>query len=936
MDEVKGAEYCKRAADQGDADGQLSFGFLHENGVGVAQDSAKAAEYFRLSAEQGNPGGQVHFALSLESGTGAQRDLAKAADYFRLAAAQGDSDGQCRYAVYLQKWLCMTRDFERAAGYFKMAADQGNSTGQWQYGLCLLKGRGVPENAIKATEYFRLSASQGNSIGQLRFGECLEEGQGIAKDIEQAAAYYKLSADQDAARGQYNYGACLENGRGVDRDVVRAAQQYKQAANQGDKHAQFAYSHCLEEGIGVARDVAAAVRYCELSAMQGHRNAQRRILERLNNQLPVPLPILERDEVLRQWEHPKLCTAMPGYRTSRIVDLSKLKPIRFREMQLPFTHFGCCLICRTITELADGVHAAVEDLNADAQILSLHNFLSDDETEIGTVLLIKEPTIRYGNPSTAVIDVQSPSDFLILNESDPTVLADTLFYKPCSLTIPELMSLGKRCFKGKQFWKSLRYYDLAIVLDQDNSALLWKKAKSLFRIGRFFEAYKHAKASLCNREKCLRFLAQSAYGMRQWQLARDHYRLLIEIPSSRDFAICELEKCEQRIRESETGEYDICTMLEMTRHSILTRQPLFFDLSDYIGPISVVDIVGKGKGVVAAADIKEGTLLLAEKAFAINHNEEHRMLFGSGLTNTVNIIRTIQLSPHRTSELYSLYPGPDIDRDEQLPDGIIDITRIHMIERMNSFSWENELFYPMKDLQRDGCGRACVLWITASFLNHSCLANAHRLMFGDIIMLLAGRDIPKGEEVTISYLSGTWESPENLERLRKWVSNCDCPLCQAVRPHEDRIRELVEAAARPEVRIRVYEEIQRMCREWPIKPFIGQLLTSIGNDFNMRREWEEAAKYHELACQESERFDLQVEAAFCQVEMLLKVGGRRRATEVIAKVYERVRRFGGLDFDTFLWLYQPLVKRHCSPPDDAFMIEARQAWSSGCARRRPD
>jgi hypothetical protein len=256
----------------------------------------------------------------------------------------------------------------------------------------------------------------------------------VAKDIEQAAAYYKLSGDQDTARGQYNYGACLENGRGVVRDGVRAAQQYKQAANQGDKHAQFAYSHCLTEGIGVAQDVAAAVRYCEPSAMQGHRNAQRRILERLNNQLPVPLPILERDEVLRQWEHPKLCTTMPGYRTSRIVNLSKLKPIRFREMQLPFTHFGCCLICRTITELADEVHAAVEDLKSDAQILSLHNFLSDGETEIGTVLFIKEPTIKYGNPSTAVIDVQTPTDFLILNEFDRTFLADILFYKPCSLT----------------------------------------------------------------------------------------------------------------------------------------------------------------------------------------------------------------------------------------------------------------------------------------------------------------------------------------------------------------------------------------------------------------------------------------------------------------------------------------------------------------------
>jgi tetratricopeptide (TPR) repeat protein len=710
----------------------------------------------------------------------------------------------------------MDQNLERAAGYFKMAADQGNSTGQWQYGLCLQKGRGIPENVIKAAEYFRLSAAQGNSIGQLRFGECLEKGNGVVKDIEQAAAYYKLSADQGNARSQYNYGACLENGHGVDRNVARAVQQYKLAADRGDKHAQFAYSHCLEDGIGVTRDVAAAARYCELSAKQGNRKAELKLMEKLNNQEPAQLPILGRDEVLRQWEHPKLCTTMSGYRTSKVVNLSELKPIRFREMQRPFTHVGCYLICRTITELVGGVHAAVEDLNADAQILSLHNFMSDDETEIGTILLIKEPTIKYGNLSTAVVDVQSPSDFIILNESDPTFLADTLFYQPCCLTIPELISLGKKCFKTEQFWKSLRHYDLAIILDQGNLALLWKKAKLLFRRGRFFEAYEHAKASICSHEKCLRLMAQSAYGMRKWQLAKEYYQSLTQIPSSHDFAICELEKCEQRIQESMTGEYDIRTMLKLTRDSILTRQALFFDVSDYVGPISVVDIRGKGKGLVATVDIKEGTLLLAEKAFAIGHNDDHRMLFGTGLTNMVNIIRTIRLSPHRTSELYSLYPGPDIDRNEHLPDGIIDITRIHMIERMNSFNWENELFYPMKDLQRDGCARACVLWITASFLNHSCVANTHRLMFGDIIVLLASRDIPKGEEVTISYLYGTWESPENLEKLQKWVPNCDCPLCQAVRPNGDRIRELVEVATGTEARVRLDEEIQRVCRDWAV------------------------------------------------------------------------------------------------------------------------
>ena len=55
QDHKQAAEYCRLAAEQGDAEGQLYLGGCYDNGRGVDQDHKQAAEYYRLAAEQGYP-----------------------------------------------------------------------------------------------------------------------------------------------------------------------------------------------------------------------------------------------------------------------------------------------------------------------------------------------------------------------------------------------------------------------------------------------------------------------------------------------------------------------------------------------------------------------------------------------------------------------------------------------------------------------------------------------------------------------------------------------------------------------------------------------------------------------------------------------------------------------------------------------------------------
>jgi TPR repeat protein len=49
-----------------------------ESGLGIEGDLIRGAEYYRLSAEQGNAVGQYNFAVCLENGTGTGTDLTMA------------------------------------------------------------------------------------------------------------------------------------------------------------------------------------------------------------------------------------------------------------------------------------------------------------------------------------------------------------------------------------------------------------------------------------------------------------------------------------------------------------------------------------------------------------------------------------------------------------------------------------------------------------------------------------------------------------------------------------------------------------------------------------------------------------------------------------------------------------------------------------------
>lgn len=73
----------------------------------------------------------------------------------------------------------------------------------------------------------------------------------------------------------------------------------------------------------------------------------------------------------------------------------------------------------------------------------------------------------------------------------------------------------------------------------------------------------------------------------------------------------------------------------------------------------------------------------------------------------------------------------------------------------------------------------CGIWILASHINHSCIGNCHRSFIGDMMVVRATRDMPKGTELMFPYKSAspytTYE--EAQKEIDNWGFQCGCNIC---------------------------------------------------------------------------------------------------------------------------------------------------------------
>lgn len=90
--------------------------------------------------------------------------------------------------------------------------------------------------------------------------------------------------------------------------------------------------------------------------------------------------------------------------------------------------------------------------------------------------------------------------------------------------------------------------------------------------------------------------------------------ILNKLPSNEDIVEAKDEIKERNNQRQ--GKYSFYKLLQQFKNSKSDKYNL--DALEFIGPIEIQIIKGKGRGLVATRDIEQGELLLAEKAFSLS------------------------------------------------------------------------------------------------------------------------------------------------------------------------------------------------------------------------------------------------------------------------------------------------------------------------------
>ncbi len=145
---------------------QVLVGWMYEKGNGVSQDYAKAVKWYRKAAEQGDAEGQFNLGIMYYNGQGVSQDYAEAVKWYRKAAEQNYEYAQCNLGFMYLEGNGVEKDYSQAVEWFRKAAEQGDARAQCAFGGMLYNGNGVAQDKSKAIEWFKKSAAKGDETAQ--------------------------------------------------------------------------------------------------------------------------------------------------------------------------------------------------------------------------------------------------------------------------------------------------------------------------------------------------------------------------------------------------------------------------------------------------------------------------------------------------------------------------------------------------------------------------------------------------------------------------------------------------------------------------------------------------------------------------------------------------------------------------------------------------
>ncbi|USW58215.1 Putative SET domain, tetratricopeptide-like helical domain superfamily [Septoria linicola] len=489
--------------------------------------------------------------------------------------------------------------------------------------------------------------------------------------------------------------------------------------------------------------------------------------------------------------------------------LSELKPISLAELQLDTHHEGRVLsVKRTGPEVPLVAYSwtVVEDEAGHVERLEVYLHKAkrgENMLESTRNLKIKEPYFTINEQGEATIRVQHPSDIVRISSTE---LAKTA--EKCKIR-------GNAALKRQEFVEAAEHYAEGARLCEGNAAaeeafnydLHRNRAHVNIILNRWDEAKADGLAAITGRtddkskslDSKANFRAGSAaYALGQFEEAQKLFEAALKLAPEDKEAKIYLRNIETRLSEQSTGQYDLAKI-----RSRISPAKSRVDAATFTANTVFRDSPIGGRGLFTTRDIKAGEIVLCEKAFCVVWSHEAEAwsamtydarddkirVFPAGMTKV--LVQKLLNNPSQISKVMDLFGdhksiGSQVIETEDGP--VVDTFQIHDIVCRNAFgpgAISNGGNYGEEDVRTASTG----LWITAAYVNHSCLSNAHKEYVGDLMILRATKDIKEGEEITHTYSEVADYDARAAALMTTWGFECQCKLCEAERQDGKELRD---------------------------------------------------------------------------------------------------------------------------------------------------
>ncbi|KAI0427917.1 hypothetical protein F5Y09DRAFT_332956 [Xylaria sp. FL1042] len=503
-------------------------------------------------------------------------------------------------------------------------------------------------------------------------------------------------------------------------------------------------------------------------------------------------------------------TQVPSAYPPSVRMMDDLASMNISQMELQKHHRGKKVTVRVMTpqDTLNATMAIVEDEEGTAVVLQLYHqpkLPESDPQDIlrpNMVLVVKEPFFKAAGDGAYSIRVDHVSDVVWMQNTDtrvPLKWRDHPSQPEASAVIRER---GNTAVKNKQWTEAENLYTQALraskTTEEEQLAYLNRSLVHL-RLGRPEKALNDTLAITVGgqaTEKTLFRKAKALYELGKFPESLEKWHILAGSYPQNEDARTELRRTEKRVREAQTGEYDFALL-----HKQAEANPPIMDCATYIGPVTVREARGCGKGLFTTKPVKAGDILLCEKAFAYCYADKDdpfgkknmcllmqldtkKAKLGGQAHLLTQIVQKLYHSPSLSEGFKALQHGDYMPVTVGNVDGqpVVDTFLVDRVISINSFSAPRtshgtRIFAGNNDNEDDQF--SCGIWLLASRINHDCLGNCRRSFIGDIQIVRACQDIPPDTELSFAYRNfsprATYEETQKV--ISNWGFVCACSWC---------------------------------------------------------------------------------------------------------------------------------------------------------------